>query len=119
MNAQEGKTTAMRQWRFTSIHDIDESIIKKYILEAIQNQQQGKVIKQQKKPLIIPDDLQKQLDINTVLKEKFESLSLSCKREYAAYISEAKRETTKQKRLEKIIPMIIKRVGLHDKYKKC
>ncbi|WP_418654730.1 hypothetical protein [Tenacibaculum soleae] len=27
--------------------------------------------------------------------------------------------TTKQKRLKKIIPMILKGVGLYDKYKNC
>jgi uncharacterized protein YdeI (YjbR/CyaY-like superfamily) len=40
-------------------------------------------------------------------------------REYCEYISEAKRDATKLKRLEKIIPMIIEGVGLNDKYKNC
>ena len=35
------------------------------------------------------------------------------------YISKAKREATKQSRLEKIKPKILRGVGLHDKYKDC
>jgi len=31
---------------------------------------------------------------------------------------EAKRENTKMRRLEKIIPMIMEKAGLNDKYKK-
>lgn len=121
MNAQEGKTKAMLQWRFSSIEEINPELIKEYVLEAIENQKQGKEIKPQrnKKPLIIPELLQKELDSNSALKGSFESFTLSKKREYADYISEAKREATKQSRLEKIIPMILEGKGLHDKYKNC
>lgn len=119
INAQEGKTSAMRQWRFNSIDEIDEKLIKEYVLEAIENKDQGKVIKPKKKPLIIPELLQKALDNDAQLKENFEAFTLSKKREYADHISEAKREATKQSRLEKIIPMILNNVGLYDKYKNC
>ncbi|WP_347174359.1 YdeI/OmpD-associated family protein [Polaribacter uvawellassae] len=121
MNAQEGKTKAMLQWRFHSLEEIDENLIKEYALEAMQNVDEGKEIKpnRSKKELIIPEILQNALDTNEVFKLKFDTFSLSCKREYADYISEAKKETTKQNRLEKIIPMILNKVGLHDKYKNC
>ena len=121
INAQEGKTQAMRQWRFSTLKEIDEKIIIDYVLEAIDNQENGNIIKPKKnpKPLVIHPILQKTLDINTKFSKQFESFSLSKKREYADYISDAKREATKQKRLEKIIPMILSGVGLYDKYKNC
>ena len=121
INAQEGKTKAMLQWRFNSIDEIDTELIKKYVLEAIENVKLGKEIKpnRTKKELIIPIELQQELNSNKKLKKGFDSFSLSKQREYADYISEAKRESTKLKRLEKIIPMIISGVGLHDKYKNC
>lgn len=121
MNAQEGKTKAMLQWRFNTIDEIDTNLIKTYVLEAIENQKAGKVIKPQRntKPLVIPEIFQQALDKDSRLKEQFESFSLSHKREYADHISEAKREATKQRRLEKIIPMILEKKGLHDKYKNC
>ena len=121
INAQEGKTTAMRQWRFSSIEEINTDLIRIYIKEAVENQEKGNVIKPQKntKPLIIHSLLQKELHVNKEFSEQFESFSVSKKREYTDYISDAKREATQLKRLEKIIPMVLSGVGLHDKYKNC
>ena len=120
VNAQEGVTKALRQWRFTSIEEIkqDQGIIRKYIDEAIKNQEMGLEIKpDKKKPLVIPDELKIAFEANKKLSEAFETLKLTYKREYAEYISEAKRETTKLKRLEKITPMILEGKGLNDKYR--
>ncbi|MEQ8903771.1 DUF1801 domain-containing protein [Ekhidna sp.] len=117
INAQEGKTKGMRQWRFRSIEEIDEKLVLQYIAEAIQNQKDGKEIKPEKKALIIPVELKEALASDSQLVEAFDSMTLSCRREYAEHISEAKRPETKQKRLEKIKPMILKNVGLNDKYK--
>ncbi len=121
INAQEGITKALRQWRFSSEEEITTNIpmIKSYIEEAIQNQKDGKVLKVEKtKPLVIPTELQEALSSNTDLNTAFENFSLYKKREFADYISEAKRVGTKLKRLEKIIPMILDGIGLGDKYRK-
>lgn len=117
VNAQKGKTKAMRQWRFTSLDEMDKELILQYLEEAIENQKQGKELKPEKKPLIVPEELKEELASDGTLAGAFEDLTLSCKREYANYISEAKRDATKQKRLEKIKPMILEKVGLNDKYK--
>lgn len=121
INAQEGKTQAMRQWRFSSIQEIDENLVKAYVLEAIENINQDKEIKPERKnkPLVIPKELQEFLDSNEELQLKFNEFTVAKKREFTDYISEAKREATKQSRLEKIIPMILEGIGLHDKYRKC
>jgi uncharacterized protein YdeI (YjbR/CyaY-like superfamily) len=119
INAQEGKTKALRQWRFNSIEEIDADLIKSYVFEAIDNQKQGKELKPVKtKKAIIPPELQNALNQSEALQKQFNQLSLSCKREYAEYIMEAKREDTKLRRLDKIIPMILEKSGLNDKYKK-
>ena len=119
-NAQEGKTQAMRQWRFTDVSKIEGNTILRYINEAIDNQKKGLQIKPvQKKPLHIPKELTDTLNENKILSNSFEKLALTKKREFADYISEAKREATKASRLEKIIPMIMNNIGLHDKYKNC
>ncbi|WP_452222494.1 YdeI/OmpD-associated family protein [Lacinutrix salivirga] len=119
--AQE-KTKALRQLRFTSIDDIDKHLVLSYIKEAIENQKLGKEIKPNKttkKDIIVPMELQTELDANSVLRDAFKLLTPSKQREHCDYIETAKRETTKLTRLEKIKPMIIKGVGLHDKYKNC
>lgn len=120
INAQEEVTKAMRQWRFISIEEIKKETknILEYIEEAKANQLAGKEIKPAKnKPLIIPDELKERFKKNPELKKSFDALNLTKRRDYAEYISTAKRAETKQSRLEKIIPMIMKGIGLNDKYK--
>lgn len=118
VNAQEGKTKALRQWRFNSIEEINAELILEYLDEAIQNQKSGKEIKPAKrKPLVVPVELQDAFDQNTGLKNAFELLGLSKQREFADYISEAKREETRIKRLDKVIPLMLAQKGLHDKYR--
>ena len=117
LNAQEGKTKALRQWRFNSMDEIDPALIRVYILEAVKNQKEGKEIKPERRPLIVPRELQIALKENN-LTVIFDQLNLTNKRDFAGYILEAERRETKQKRIDKIIPMIIEGVGLNDKYKK-
>ena len=119
INAQEGTTKALRQWRFNSIDEMDDELILSYIEEAIKNEKAGKSIKPNtKKPLIIPDELTSAFKDDPGLGAMFESLNLTKKREFAEYISSAKREETKLSRLDKIIPMIRDGIGLNDKYRK-
>ncbi|WP_268035373.1 YdeI/OmpD-associated family protein [Algoriphagus sp. PAP.12] len=118
INAQEGKTKAMRQWRFESIEEIDEAKILEYLHEAIQNEKEGKSWKAEKgAEMEIPEQLEEILQADSKLKEAFESFTPFKQKEFIEYISEAKREATKISRLEKIIPMIQKGIGLNDKYR--
>ena len=116
-NAQEGKTKGLRQLRFTNSDQIDKSIILAFVYEAIDNQRKGLEVKPIKKALIIPKELADVLSQNDKLSGIFDSLTLGKKREFAEYISAAKREETKHKRIEKIIPMILNNIGLNDKYR--
>lgn len=119
VNAQENRTRALWQLRFTSIESIDYELVQAYVAEAIQNQMEGLEIKPDlKKPLIIPAELKAKFEADKDLKNSFDELTISKKREYSEYISEAKREETKSKRLEKIVPMIRQKIGLNDKYRK-
>jgi uncharacterized protein YdeI (YjbR/CyaY-like superfamily) len=118
VNAQEGKTKAMRQIRFNDEKEIDQKLLKSYIKEAIKNQQEGKVIKAGKnKNLIIPAYLKEAFNQDLTLKNAFDELNLSKKRDFAEYIETAKQESTKNRRLQKIIPMIMAGIGLNDRYK--
>jgi uncharacterized protein YdeI (YjbR/CyaY-like superfamily) len=117
VNAQEGKTKGMRQWRFTSIEEIDTALVREYLEEAITNQKAGKEVKPEKKPLILPRLLVDLISEDIAFAQRFEAMSLTLKREYADYISDAKREATKQSRLAKIKPMIMAGIGLNDKYR--
>jgi len=121
INAQEGTTKGLRQWRFKSVHEIrtHRDTILAYLDEAIRNQEQGKEIKPYRnKAHDIPQELEQAFKQDPSLKESFDTLTLSKKREFAEHIGSAKREETRQQRLQKAIPMILKGIGLSDKYRK-
>ncbi len=118
INVQEGKTKALRQWRFQSKKDIKARLIKAYVKEAIELQEAGKEIKADRsKPFVVPPELAAAFKKNKKAKAAFDELTKGRQREYADYIADAKREETKLKRLEKILPMLAAGVGLHDKYR--
>jgi len=120
INAQDGKTKALRQWRMKSAKDIKVRTIKAYVKEAIELQRAGKEIKPTRgKTVTIPPELKAALGKNKITQAAFSALTPGKQREYADHIADAKRDATKQSRLEKILPMIREGKGLHDKYKNC
>ncbi|WP_456865610.1 YdeI/OmpD-associated family protein [Galbibacter sp. BG1] len=118
INAQEGKTVALRQWRFKSVEEININLIKTYLNEAIFNHKEGKSVVIPKKKEIQSHALMLALEENLELKKCFMELTKGKQREYHEYIAEAKKETTQQNRINKIIPLIEQGKGLYDKYKK-
>lgn len=121
LSAAQEKTKALRQMRFESISEIDKHTVLTYVKEAIENQKLGKELKPEKKgkTVIVPKELKDAFKNDTLLNDSFQNLTPFKQREYAEYIDTAKRAETKQARLEKIIPMIFKGIGLNDKYKNC
>lgn len=117
VNAQEGTTKSLRQWRFTSKNEINEKLILQYINEAIEVEKAGKQIKPAKKVIAVPDALQSAFDADVDFSTAFAKLTQSKQNDYNEYIALAKQEKTLQARLEKIKPMILGGKGLHDKYK--
>ena len=118
MNAQEGKTKALRQWRMRSAKEIKPATIKRYVKEAIQLAKEGRrIAPDRNKPVVVSAELKAALKKDKRAAASFEKMRLGLKREYADYIASAKRDDTKQRRIDKILPMIKAGVGLHDKYR--
>lgn len=119
-NAQEGKTKAMRHWKFTSAGEIDAESVFSYMKEAVDNQKKGKVwTPEPNKSTVIPGLLKKALQVDPALENAFANMSPYKQREFCEYIDSAKQEVTKLKRLEKIIPMIRAGVSMNDQYRKA
>lgn len=119
INASEGQTKALRQWRFRSMEEIDEAGITAYIQEAIENEKQGKrLVPQKKKQLPIPPQLAAILKNDHLFAERFANLSPAKQTEYLEHIDSAKQEKTKLSRINKMRPLVLQGEGLHDKYKK-
>ena len=120
VNAQEGKTKALRQWRFEKGDAIPEALVLQYIQEAIENCLAGKEVKvQRKQGVTLSPFLKDALAKDLVLKEAFQKLTPGKQREYAEHIGTAKQDQTNMTRLEKAVPLILEGKGLHDKYKNC
>lgn len=120
INAQEGKTRAMRQWRMTKASEIKVTWIKSLVKESKKWVDQGVEIKPQRaSKWVMPEPLEMALKKDRAAQTAFQALTPGCQREYASYIAEAKRAETKVRRIEKILPMIRERKGLNDRYKNC
>ncbi len=120
VNAQEGVTKGLRQWRFKSVEEIRGSreMISKYLHEAADNQKKGRrIMPARDEKTEIPAELQQAFSEHQGLKEKFGALTPGKQREYAKYVSEAKRAATRQQRTKKIIPLILRGIGLNERYK--
>lgn len=118
-NAQEGKTKAMRMWKFYEGDTVDTVLLQQYVTESIQNTIAGKEVKNAPRVIAIPPLLKKALAENEELATAFKKLSPGKQKEYNEHIADAKQEKTKLRRLDKITPMILANKGLHDKYKNC
>ncbi len=75
------------------------------------------MIKPEKKTLSIPAEFNELFKTNAKVKKAFEGFTPGKQREFTEYIDQAKQEATKQKRIDKIIPMILDGIGLNDKYR--
>ena len=118
ISGTEGKTKAMRQWRFASLQEIKARPIKAYVKEAIALQEAGQEIKADRsQPVVIPPEFKQALAKNKKAQTAFGKLTKGKQREYANYIAEAKRAETKAQRIVKILPMIAAGAGLNDKYR--
>lgn len=117
-NAQDGKTKAMRHWKFKSIQEIDPTKVVAYMNEAIENQKKGIQLKSEKsKQTVVPSILKDAIAQNSALKEAFNAFTPYKQREFCEYIATAKQDKTKQSRLQKIIPLIEEGIGLNDRYR--
>jgi uncharacterized protein YdeI (YjbR/CyaY-like superfamily) len=119
INAQIDVTKALRQLRFSSVDEINDKLVLKYINEAIQNQKQGKELKPDRnKPVVIPDELLEVFKEDSELEKCFKNFTPGRQREFADFISSAKLVDTRRVRIQKIIPLILDNIGLNDKYRK-
>jgi len=117
VNAQKGKTKALRQWRFTD-ESIDADAVSSYLEAAIELQDRGEFVAPERgRPIVIPPELEDALVGDSEAEAAFAVLSPGKRREYADHVADAKRADTKNSRIEKILPMIRSGVGLHDKFR--
>ena len=114
---QTENVQAARQIRFRNFQEIvdQESVLKAYIKEAVDAERAGLEVQYKKtSEFKMPEEFQVKLDKNAKLKTAFNALTPGRQRGYLLYFSGAKQSTTREARVEKFIPRILKGKGLDD-----
>jgi len=117
--------TAMGQLgRITTIADLPErKVLARCLIEAIRLNETGTKVPAKPKPvrkeLVVPNDLMASLKKNRKALDTFESLSYSHRKEYVEWITEAKTEATRMKRLKTAIEWLGEGKSRNWKYANC
>jgi uncharacterized protein YdeI (YjbR/CyaY-like superfamily) len=114
---QTENVQSARQIRFTNAEEIVklEKTIKAYIYEAAKVEAAGlKVDFKKTSDFTVPEEFQTKLDQNKKLKTAFDALTPGRQRAYLFYFSSAKQSKTREERVKKYMPQILKGKGLDD-----
>jgi uncharacterized protein YdeI (YjbR/CyaY-like superfamily) len=110
-------TEAGRQLRFANGREIGEreAIVRSCIAEAIAVEKAGLKVETKKvSELNIPEELQKKWKEKPAFKKAFGALTPGRQRAYIFHISGAKQSQTREARVEKWMPHILKGKGMDD-----
>ena len=101
---------AARRFEFQSVQDITKlkATIKAYIKEAVAIEESGQKVAFKKTPQAMPDELKKAFTKNAKLKKAFDALTPGRQRAYIIHFSGAKQPATRESRIEKCTPDILK-----------
>ena len=114
-----GQHTQAGRWiKFTSVREIAEmkSILKAYIREAIAVEKSGMKVKLKKtSDLKVPEEFQLMLDEFPNLKAAFDGLTPGRQRAYIYHFSAPKQAKTREARVRKFMPHILKGKGILEK----
>jgi uncharacterized protein YdeI (YjbR/CyaY-like superfamily) len=113
-----GQHTQSARWlKFISVREIGEmkSLLKAYIREAIEVERSGLKLKLRKtSDLKVPEELQIMLDEFPDFKAAFSALTPGRQRAYIYHFSAPKQSKTRESRVQKYMPHILKGKGLLD-----
>ena len=103
--------------KFTSVDAIRrlESVLREYLHQAIEIERSGeKVNFDAKFDLELPIELSNRLALSSELKRAWENLTPGRKRGYVLFIAAAKQPKTREARIDKYTPLILRGKGMHD-----
>ena len=123
--AANGEERGMGQFgRITSLSDLPKDVVLLgYIKEAVRLNDEGikapSRAKPKKKALIVPDYFMKELKKNTKALAVFEGFSYSHKKEYVEWLTEAKTDETRNRRLATTLEWLAQGKSRNWKYMNC
>ena len=120
----EQSEEAMGQFgRVTSVDDLpSKKVLAGYVRKAMELNEQGiqptKPAKPKRKPVTVPDDFRKALGRDRQATSAFDAFSPSHQREYVEWITEAKTDETRARRIETALEWIAEGKSRNWKYAK-
>ena len=114
---QTENVQSARQVRFTHVREIvkREPVLKAYIREAMEAEKAGlKVNYKKTTEFAMPGEFKNKLHEIPALKAAFKALTPGRQRAYLLYFSAPKQSKTREARVEKCMPQILKGKGLND-----
>lgn len=114
---QTANVQAARQVRFTSVEEVvkRKKAIKSFMKEAIALEQAGvKVPMKSTREFEMTEEFKTALEKQAALKKAFYALTPGRQRGYLLYFSSAKQASTREARVKKYIPHILKGKGIDD-----
>jgi len=124
VDTSDKSPTAMGQFgRLTSLDDLpDRATLIDLTRKAMTLIDEGvKPVRNKtvKAPLTVPQDLRAAIDAAPAAKTIWDAFPPSCQREYVEWVTEAKRDETRSKRLNQTIEMLSEGKRRHWKYENC
>lgn len=117
------KNSMFNLGKLTKVEDLpSKKQLNAAIKEAMELTEMGITVKKaapSKKEIETPDYFSKALNSNKKAKQFFDNASPSFRKEYILWITDAKTESTRNKRLEQAIEWIAEGKGRNWKYEKC
>lgn len=114
---QTQNVQAARQARFKGLQEITRAskVLKAYIYEAIEVEKAGLKPKLKKTTeFTMVEEFETRLKKNAALKKAFQALTPGRQRAYLLHFSSAKQPATREARIDKAAPLILKGKGLND-----
>ncbi len=115
---QTANVQASRQIRFPGVQAIKdmESVLKDYVRKAIDVEKSGLDVEfKQTTEFAVPEEFRHVLNEDPAIKTAFETLTAGRQRAYLLHFAAPKQSKTRESRIEKCIPQIIKGKGLDDR----
>jgi uncharacterized protein YdeI (YjbR/CyaY-like superfamily) len=124
LREDEKSRSAMGQFgRLTSVDDLPpRDALIELTRRSMALIDSGAKVERQRTPkaeLPVPQDLQAAIDGSAAAKATWEAFPPSCKREYVEWVTEAKRDETRTKRLNQTIEQLNEGKRRHWKYENC
>lgn len=116
LHAQGPNTHGPKRMKFTSTGEVEarSDTITAYVREAIAHEKAGTELPERPDEELA-SELVERLAADDRLAEAFENLTPGRQREYNLHISDAKQSSTRERRIDKVVPRILDGKGLRDR----